>query len=84
MRHETVTMKPVSGVDWKGLGYLVSIVSVLLLGAIAWPTSSEPRWHMPVLVLGVITSIAGMGMRYRAHILQQRELKQAKAEARRN
>ena len=83
MRHETVTKEPTSGVDWKGLGYLVSIISVLLLGAIAWPTASEPRWHMPVLVLGVLTSIAGMGMRYRAHILQQRELKQAKAEARR-
>ena len=83
MRHETVTKDPTPGVDWKGLGYLVSIVSVLLLGAIAWPTASEPRWHMPVLVLGVLTSIAGMGMRYRAHILQQRELKQAKAEARR-
>jgi hypothetical protein len=83
MRHETVTKEPTSGVDWKGLGYLVSILSVLLLGAIAWPSASEPRWHMPVLVLGVLTSIAGMGMRYRAHILQQRELKQAKAEARR-
>ena len=84
MRHETVTKTPNSGVDWKGLGYLVSIVSVVLLGAIAWPTPSEPRWHMPVLVLGVITSIAGMGMRYRAHILQQRELRLAEAEARRN
>jgi len=84
MRHDTVTKAATSDVDWKGLGYLVSIVSVLLLGAIAWPTASEPRWHMPVLVLGVLTSIAGMGMRYRAHILQQRELKQAKAEARRN
>ena len=84
MRHETVTKEPTSGVDWKGLGYLVSIVSVLLLGAIACPRASDPRWHMPVLVLGVLTSIAGMGMRYRAHILQQRELKQAKAEARRN
>ena len=70
--------------DWKGLGYVVSIVSVLLLGAIAWPSETEPRWHVPVLVLGVLTSITGMAMRYRAHILQQRELKQAKAEARRS
>jgi len=84
MHHETVTLEPASGVDWKGLGYLVSIVSVLLLGAIAWPTASEPRWHMLVLALGVMTSIAGMAMRYRAHILQQRELKKTKAEARRN
>jgi hypothetical protein len=84
MRHETVTHDPSSQVDWKGLGYVVSIVSVLLLGAIAWPSETEPRWHVPVLVLGVLTSITGMAMRYRAHILQQRELKQAEAEARRN
>jgi hypothetical protein len=71
-------------VDWKGLGYVVSIVSVLLLGAIAWPSETEPRWHVPVLVLGVLTSITGMAMRYRAHILQQRELTRTKAEARRN
>ena len=84
MRHDSVTKAPTTNVDWKGLGYLVSIVSVLLLGAIAWPTPGEPRWHMPVLILGVLTSVAGMGMRYRAHILQQRELKQTKAEARRD
>jgi len=84
MRHETVTHDPSSQVDWKGLGYVVSIVSVLLLGAIAWPSESEPRWHVPVLVLGVLTSITGMAMRYRAHILQKRELKQTKAEARRS
>ena len=84
MRHQTVTSEPASRVDWKGLGYLVSIVSVLLLGAIAWPSKTQPRWHVPVLVLGVLTSITGMAMRYRAHILQQRELKQAEAEARPN
>ena len=84
MRHETVTHEPSSQVDWKGLGYVVSIVSVLLLGAIAWPSETEPRWHVPVLMLGVLTSITGMAMRYRAHILQQRELKQGKAEARRS
>ena len=84
MRHETVTPEPSLHVDWKGLGYVVSIVSVLLLGAIAWPLETEPRWHVPVLVLGVLTSITGMAMRYRAHILQQRELRQTKTEARRS
>lgn len=37
MRHQTVTIPAGRGIDWKGLGYLISIVSVLLLGAIAWP-----------------------------------------------
>ena len=83
MRHDTVTIRS-AGIDWKGLGYLVSIVSVLLLGAVAWPKSGEPRWHMAVLVFGMATSIIGMGFRYKAHLDQRRELKEAKAEARRS
>ena len=81
MRHENVAMPAGSGFDWKGAGYLVSIVSVLLLGAIAWPTATEPRWHQPVLLAGVATSILGMAFRYKAHRDQQRELKAAKAKA---
>lgn len=72
-----------SGVDWKGLGYLVSILSVFLLGAIAWPTQGEPRWHMPALILGMATSICGMGFRYYSHLQQLRELRKTEAEARR-
>jgi hypothetical protein len=30
------------GIDWKGLGYLISIASVFILGAVAWPNSDEP------------------------------------------
>jgi hypothetical protein len=70
-------------VDWKGLGYLVSILSVFLIGAVAWPTASEPQWHMPVLVLGMVTSIAGMGFRYMAHLQQVREIKAAKGKTQR-
>ena len=65
--------------DWKGLGYLISIVSVLLLGAIAWPTGSEPAWHKPVLIAGIVTSVLGMAFRYLAHRRQQKELEQAKS-----
>ena len=82
MRHENVTVTT-RGLDWKGLGYLVSIVSVFLLGAIAWPKAGDPAWHEPVLIAGMATSIIGMGCRYKAHLDQRRELKQAKAEARR-
>ena len=60
--------------DWKGLGYLVSAVSVLLLGAIAWPTSAEPMWHKPILLVGMATSVLGMVFRYISHRQQQREL----------
>jgi hypothetical protein len=81
MRHETVT-GAASHFDWKGLGYIISIASVFLLGAIAWPKHSEPTWHMPVLIAGMAASIIGMACRYKAHLDQQRELKRTKAEAR--
>lgn len=70
-------------IDWKGLGYLTSIVSVFFLGAIAWPRSDDPAWHLWGLVIGMATSIVGMIFRYKAHLEQQRELRRAKAEAER-
>lgn len=81
MRHETVVISAGKGVDWKGLGYLVSIVSVLFLGAIAWPKSNDPWWHLPALLIGMATSIIGMGCRYKAHLDQQHEIRKAEAEA---
>ena len=83
MRHETVTVEPRSRVDLQGVGYLASIVSVLFLGAIAWPRDNDPGWVLPALLVGMATSILGMGLRYVAHLRQMREVKQAKAEARR-
>jgi hypothetical protein len=86
MRHENVGVPAVSGFDWKALGYLVSIGSVFLLGAIAWPKPEDPGWHLPVLIAGMATSILGMAFRYKAHLDQKRELKrtEAKADGRRN
>lgn len=69
------------GIDWKGLGYLTSIASVFFLGAIAWPKSDDPRWHLPALLIGMLTSIIGMAFRYKSHLDQQREIKKAEAEA---
>ena len=69
--------------DWKGLGYLVSIVSVLLLGAVAWPKPEDPDWHRLMLIAGMATSIIGMGFRYLAHRKEKAEIKRAEAEARR-
>ena len=83
MRHETVTIPAGKGVDWKGLGYLISIASVFLLGAIAWPKSEDPSWHLPLLIAGMATSIAGMACRYKAHLDQQREIRKTKKEAQR-
>ena len=73
MRHETIAARK-TRIDWKGLGYLVSIVSVFFLGAIAWPKDGEPGWYVPVLIAGMATSVIGMGFRYKAHLDQRREL----------
>jgi len=80
MRRETVTIPAPSGFDWKAAGYLTSIVSVLLLGIVAWQKSDPPWWYHPTLIAGMATSILGMAFRYLAHLHQKRQI----AEARRN
>jgi hypothetical protein len=82
MRHQSVTAPPSRGIDWKALGYLISIVSVFFLGAIAWPRPDAPWWHLPALIVGMATSILGMACRYVAHLHQKREIGIAQAEAR--
>jgi len=82
MRHESVSKLERKNVDWKGLGYLVSMASVLLLGAVAWPQPGSPGWEVPVLIAGMATSILGMGFRYLSHRQQQMELERTKAAAR--
>jgi hypothetical protein len=74
----------IKGIDWKGIGYLTSILSEFLLGVMAWPKPDAPGWHAPVLVAGMATSILGMAFRYKAHLDTQRELRRAEAEARRS
>ena len=81
MRHETVTIPAPTGVDWKAIGYLISIASVLFLGAVAWDKENPPGWYYPVLVIGMATSIIGMGCRYVAHLREKREIRQAQAQA---
>ena len=78
MRHESVTVgHPGDKPDWKGIGYLTSILSVFFLGAIAWPGPRDPSWHAPVLIAGMATSIIGMALRYKSHLDQQREIRKA-------
>ena len=69
-------VKEFAGMDWKATGYLTSMVSVLLLGAIAWPKPGDPRWVLPALIAGMATSILGMGFRYLAHIQQKKQMSQ--------
>ena len=84
MRHETVTIPVARGFDWKGIGYLSSIVGALLLGAQAWPKPSDPSWHLPALVGGISATIIGFLLRYIAHLKERKEIEQAKGEAERS
>ena len=81
MRRENITIEAPHGLDFKAAGYLVSIVSVLFLGAIAWPKSDDPKWHLPVLIVGMATSMIGMGLRYLSHLRQKRQLRETQSEA---
>ncbi len=81
MRRETVTIPAPTGLDWKAIGYLISIVSVFFLGAVAWAKENPPGWYYPVLIIGMATSIVGMDCRYMAHLHQKAEIRKAKAEA---
>jgi len=76
-----LTKPVIMGIDWKGLGYLTSIASVFFLGAIAWPKPEDPRWHLPALIIGMVTSVIGMAFRYKSHLDQQREIKRTEAKA---
>ncbi len=65
----------------KSLGYLISVISVLMLGTVAWPKSDEPRWKAAALVIGMTASIVGMLLRYLAHRKERAALEYATREA---
>jgi hypothetical protein len=83
MERRTLSVTSGTGFDWKALGYLTSIGSVFFLGAIASLNEHPPWWFYPALIVGMATSILGMGFRYKSHLDQQREIRKAEAEARR-
>ena len=82
MRHEAVKTAKKAGLDWKAIGYLISIASVLFLGAVAAAKDHPPGWYFPALAIGMATSIGGMACRYMAHLQQKREIADAKGKRR--
>ena len=68
----------------KGFGYLISTVSVVLLGLVAWPKPDEPTWKAAVLVAGMTASIVGMALRFLAHRKEQAAIAYAQREAEKN
>jgi hypothetical protein len=61
----------------KGLGYLISTVSVFLLGAAGWPKPDDPPQKMWLVIGGMVTSVLGMFFRFLSHRKEKAEIKQA-------
>lgn len=51
-------------VGLKTAGYVVSIISVMLLGLAGWEGASKHPSTAAALILGMATSIAGMALRW--------------------
>ena len=70
----------------KSLGYLVSTVSVILLGIVAWKSAAEQPLMLACLIGGMGASILGMTLRWLSHRLGEKEKKaiESKAEAARD
>lgn len=62
----------------KGLGYLISIVSVFLLAVPAFKSASEEPPMLLCLVAGMAASIAGMFLRWLSHRRQKQEMEALK------
>ena len=60
----------------KGLGYLVSTVSVFLLAAESWSNAQKSVMLTGLLVGGAATSIVGMFCRWLSYELEKRQNKQ--------
>lgn len=57
----------------KSVGYLVSILSVLLLGTVAWESVVDDPAMRVCLILGMVTSVVGMGLRWTSFLQDQKE-----------
>jgi hypothetical protein len=61
-------------------GYLVSSVSVILLGIVSWKGASEQPILMFCLILGMATSILGMLFRWLSYQREHKPFKRAAEE----
>lgn len=69
---------------FKGAGYLTSTVSVILLAIVALKGAEKDPLLMACLVLGALTSITGMALRWRSHRIEQHEKSAIKRQAEAN
>ena len=57
----------------KGMGYLISTVSVVLLAIVSWSSASRSPLLVACLLLGAAASIAGMFCRWLTYEIEKRQ-----------
>jgi uncharacterized membrane protein YvlD (DUF360 family) len=55
----------------KTLGYLVSVVSVVLLAIVSWKSASQDSLLLAALIGGAATSIIGMFLRWLSYTMER-------------
>lgn len=65
-------MTRISPLTLKGIGYVISTVSVVLLAIVSWKHASEDLLLAVCLVGGAATSIAGMYFRWASYVIEKR------------
>jgi membrane protein DedA with SNARE-associated domain len=65
----------------QGLGYLISGLSVLMLGAVAWQAARADDTLFLALVAGMVASLIGMLLRWLSFLQDQREKEKASLKA---
>ncbi|HVQ07922.1 MAG TPA: hypothetical protein VMS43_05765 [Allosphingosinicella sp.] len=66
---------------FKGFGYLLSTISVFLLGVVSWKSASEHPWLLACLIAGIAASVLGMSLRWISHRIEQKEKEAIKRQA---
>lgn len=56
----------------KSSGYLVSTLSVVLLGVVSWKSASEKPLLAACLIVGMATSVIGMFLRWLSYEIEER------------
>lgn len=57
----------------KGVGYLISTLSVVLLAIVSWKSASQSPLLVACLLVGAAASIAGMFCRWLTYQIEKRE-----------
>lgn len=66
-------MAKVSPHALKGMGYMISTVSVSLLAIVSWESASKDSLLIACLLGGAATSIAGMCLRWASYVIEKRQ-----------